>query len=145
MADVIAAIQAMGSYPWATRKVDKWAKGLGEPISASDWSEVFLDHPEFFRLSNGTWATLRWRHAYDHSYDPDRCENLSAIELKGISVNDRRDKLTKRPLEADQIEALMKTAVELHTRAIAQSQELRWWIPTVAGLVGVLIGLLAKS
>ena len=51
-----------------------------------------------------------------------------------------------------QIEALMKTAVELHSRAIAQRQENRWWLPIISalaaaifGFLGAIVGALLKS
>ena len=64
LADVIAALQIMGTYPWAKRTVDSWTKKLGEHKSGENWKEVFEDHPEFFSL-DGEWASLRWRFGYD--------------------------------------------------------------------------------
>lgn len=68
LADIIAAIQALSVYPWAGSK--KWDEKLGEPLSAKNWESLFLEHPEFFRLS-GEWTTLRLRYTYSQTYDRD--------------------------------------------------------------------------
>ena len=140
LSDVIAAIQALGSYPWASRKVDKWTKKLGDTRSAGCWDQIFEEHPEFFRL-NEDWGSLRWRHAYDRTYDAELGRELRAEEIERMSDEEKRN-LTRKPLEAGQIEALMKTAVELHSRAIAQRQENRWWLPIITALAAAIFGFL---
>ena len=153
LSDVIAALQALGSYDWATRKVERWREGLGEPISAVNWSEIFKQHPEFFRLNNGL-ATLRWRHAYDRIYAPGAKpkRELSDEELAGMSQAQKDEQLTRKPLSAEQIQALVATAVDLHSRAIAHQEEGRWWVAhatqvaiAFAGLLGVLLGAVLKG
>lgn len=140
LSDVIAAIQALGAYPWGTRKTSKWLEKLGEPLSGETWDQVFNEHPEFFRLKD-SWASLRWRHAYDRTYDADLGEELSVQRLAELSDRSRKN-LTRKPLEANQIEALMNTAVEMHSRALAQRQDTRWWWPILAGLAAGLFGFL---
>jgi hypothetical protein len=144
LADIIAAIQAMGVYPWAGRKT--WDKKLGEPLSAHNWRTLFSEHPEFFRLS-GEWITLRLRYTYDKSYDAQKHRDLSEEEISKLTP-DEKEKLTHKPLDPDQIEMLVKTAIELHDRAIAQEQERRWWIPVwlpaLVGLLGAILGALAS-
>lgn len=153
LSDVIAALQALGSYDWATRKVERWREGLGEPISAANWSEVFRQHPEFFRLNDGL-ATLRWRHAYDRIYAPGAKpkRELSDEELAGMSKAEKDEQLSRKPLSAEQIQALVATAVDLHSRAIAHREEGRWWIAhatqvvgAFAGLLGVVLGALLRG
>lgn len=56
LADVIAELQIMGTYPWAKRKVVSWTKKLGKHKSGENWKDVFEDHPEFFSL-DGEWAS----------------------------------------------------------------------------------------
>jgi len=46
LADVVAAIQVMAVYPWASRQVDAWTKKLGDTLSADSWSTVFREHPK---------------------------------------------------------------------------------------------------
>ena len=146
LSDVIAALQALGSYEWASRKVEKWHEKLGDPRSAEDWSEIFEAHPEFFRL-NGDWASLRWRHAYDRVYVPDKKRELSSDEVEQMSTAEKDEQLSRKPLTSDQIQALMTTAIDLHSRSIAHQQEGRWWVAyaiqvsvAVSGLVGVALG-----
>jgi hypothetical protein len=51
LADIITAIQVMGSYPQrVSRKLEKWEKRLGAPISAPKWDDIMKEHPEFFRI-----------------------------------------------------------------------------------------------
>lgn len=144
LADIIAALQAMGAYPYASRKFKQWEKKLGKPLSVDDheWSTLFEKHPEFFKISeDGVWATLRWRHAYDRIYDTQEKRELDADEVKSLTKEDK-DNLTRKTLTSDQIETLIKAAIELHSRAIALQQEARWWVPIVASLGGVIIGVI---
>ena len=55
LADVVAAVQVMGIYPWGSRQVDDWTKKLGKPLSADFWTTIFRQHPEFFRLTDDGW------------------------------------------------------------------------------------------
>jgi len=50
-----------------------------------------------------------------------------------------------RPFSSDRMEALMKTAMELHSRAIAYAQERRWLIPLLLGLLGVILGAVLQA
>jgi len=145
LADIIAAIQVMGAYPWASREVDSWTEKLGNPssVETGDWAELFKEHPEFFRLSDG-WASLRWRHGYDRTYDAMKGCELTATERAGLD-KEARQKLTRKPLSAEQIEALMKTAVEFHSRAIAHAQEKRWLAPLLFGLLGIVVGAVLQA
>ena len=151
LADVVAAIQVMAVYPWASRQVDAWTKKLGDTLSADRWSTVFREHPEFFRLTSDGWASLRWRHGYDRTFNANQRKELSESEYAGLNDVEKKE-LTRRPLMADQIEALLKTAVEFHTRAIAHQQERRWLLPLLFALgaalltaFGTILGSILKS
>ena len=143
LADVLAAIQIMGSYTFASRKYDSWVEKLGEPLSAKDWSVVFTQHPEFFRVSD-EWVSLRWRHGYDRTYSHEQARDLTHDEIAQLT-EDQRGKMTRKPLTSDQIEALMKTAIELHSREVAYQQERRWLTPLLFGLLGVIIGAVLQA
>jgi hypothetical protein len=151
LADVIGAIQVMGIYPWASRKAEDWVKSLGRPLSATEWPTIFKEHPEIFRFTNKGWASLRWRHGYFRTFDPKQGCEISEAQRAALKPQQQED-LTHRPLTADQIEALMKTALELHGRAIAHEKERRWLTPLLFALLGAvlvfcgaILGALIKS
>jgi hypothetical protein len=49
LADLIAAIQVLGTYKLSSRPAERWLKRLGrKPVSAETWLEIFESHPEFF-------------------------------------------------------------------------------------------------
>lgn len=53
LADVLAAIQAMGSYKYYKLPFDQRADRISGDSSAADrWRTVFEEHPEFFRLDS---------------------------------------------------------------------------------------------
>ncbi len=52
LGDVIAALQFLGQYDDYKLSVEKWTDKLATMPRSSDeksWSEVFSEHPEFFR------------------------------------------------------------------------------------------------
>jgi hypothetical protein len=143
LADVLAAIQVMGTYTFSSQKFEAWIEKLGKPLSAKDWNLVFAEHPEFFRVS-GEWVSLRWRHGYDRTFSHEQARDLTHGEIAGLT-DDQRGKLTRKPLTSDQIEALMKTAIELHSREVAHQQERRWLSPLLFGLLGVVLGAVLQA
>jgi len=142
LADVVGAIQVMGVYPWSSRKVEAWTLKLGDPLSADNWDIVFREHPEFFRLTSEEWVSLRWRHGYDRVFDSSQGKELSEAERAKLSKEEQDKLLTRRPLAADQIETLLTTAMEFHSRAIAHQQARRWLIPLLFGLITALLSFL---
>ena len=143
--DVVAAIQAMGAHPQARLGLDEWTERLRPPKSSQTWKTIFAEHPEFFVVwdPKGTSkpnAQLRWRHSYDKTYDPESKRELTAQKIKNLPQEDKQ-KLTGKPLTTDQIEALMKTAIELHGRGIADAQESRWLVPLLFGLLVAVVGI----
>lgn len=144
LANVVAALQIMGNSPWESRTVIKWEEKLGEPSKDDGWERIFKEHPEFFRLNDQGYASLRWRHGFDRIYDPSQRKELNEQELSSLS-DDNKKGLSRKPLSSDQIEALMKTAVEFHSRAIAHAQEKRWIYPLLFGLLGVIIGVVLEA
>jgi hypothetical protein len=143
LADVLAALQVMGAYTFSSRKYEDWVENLGRPVSAKEWESIFAEHPEFFRVS-GEWVSLRWRHGYDRTYSHEQVRDLTHNEIAALR-EEQQGKLTRRPLASDQIEALMKTAIELHSREIAQQQERRWLTPLLFALLGTIVGVVLQA
>lgn len=157
--DVIAAIQLLGTYPWHNSDIGVWVDRLEPPSKKTPherestirhWSAVFRQHPEFFRVDeNSGRIALRWRLAYDPSYDPRQRKELSEAE---ISLNPHMD-LSRRPLRSDQITTLLTTVIQLHSAEISRQQEKRWLLSSLltvlgailGGLLGALVGVAKKG
>lgn len=62
LADVVAAIQVMGTYKYYKLDFEGWADRIsGDSNQAEYWEKVFEEHPEFFRLdSKRKKASLVW-------------------------------------------------------------------------------------
>jgi hypothetical protein len=69
-------------------------------------------------------AALTWRSSYDKNYRADQWRELTSEEVQQLPFEER-DRLSRRPLSAEQIRALVATALEMHTHILAQQQELR--------------------
>lgn len=160
LADLITAIQVMGSYPRrVSRKLEKWEKRLGPPVSATAWHEIVKAHPEFFRIREEldeddevvkTLASLNWRWSFDKNYAPklNKILDKEEIEKNKNKPKSQRIKITKKPLDTSQIEALINTAIRLHESAHLHQRQKRWWIPiivpAITALIGAIIGFSAS-
>src|SRR5256885_413296 len=59
--DVIAALQIMGSYRQYKMSAEQWKEKIeNDPLSAETWSDVFKEHPEFFRENYNGLFSLMW-------------------------------------------------------------------------------------
>lgn len=148
LADVIAAITVMSTYPYSSLRASAWVERLDQPHSAASWLAVFRDHPEFFRVSDEAeaWASLRLRHGFDRTYSARQKRELSFQELQMINPDSEEYKdLTRRPLTPGEIESLTKTAIELHASATLHEQERRWLSPLLFGLLGVVVGTVLQA
>lgn len=137
---VLAAIQILASYDWASREASSWAEKLETVQESDDWLKVFKDHPEFFRVSQDGWVSLRWRHGYDRVYSVAAHRELTYEEVVTLSATPNGEKLTRKPLTPEQTAGLMKTAIELHGRAIAHEQERRWLTSFLFPILGAMLG-----
>jgi hypothetical protein len=147
LADVIALVQVMGAYRFANRKVENWEKTIGRPpVSAKTWMGVMDEHPEFFRLKDGL-AILVWRRAYDKTFDPDANKTYTAEELDNLEQLPEAEQpsLTRQTLAPTQITALVDSAIKMHAAAVAHSQEQRWRVPVLAGILGILLGAILNG
>ncbi len=76
-------------------------------------------HDEITPESLEPLASLTWRAVYDKNYDAEEWKTLSAEEIAKRAFEER-DRLSRRPLQAEQIQALITTALEMHTHALAE-------------------------
>lgn len=144
LADVVAALQVMGTYKFASREIQAWEKSIGRsPSSASSWLEIFSDHPEFFRIKD-KWVSLVWRRASEKTYDTRSGKEITPEEVAALPKNENL-RISRAPLSPDQVTALIEVAIKIHAQAIARRAELRWWVPVLVGAIGIAIGALIKS
>ena len=146
LADVLAAIQAMGSYKFYKLDFPGWADRIcGDPSTAESWAAVFRDHPEFFRLDpTRQRASLVWRRQHPKLYHVDEERKLTRREYASLDEAEK-PRVSRTPLSAADVQSLMASAIELHSRAIEQARERRWWIPVAASAIGGLLGALVGA
>ena len=143
LADLIAAIQVLGTYKFSSRRAEKWEKRLGRvPVSADDWKEIFRAHPEFFTLDDRNLVSLVWRRNKERNYDTQSGEILEFAEAQAMELEDPEPdakRLSRPPLTTDEISKLVDIAIDLHEREIKHQQERRWWYTAIIGGIGVLV------
>jgi hypothetical protein len=141
LGDVIAAIQAMGVYKFYKLEFKRWAERIAGDESQSDhWRAVFEQHPEFFRIDTARLkASLVLRRQRQKLYDVDKCKEISRAEASGLPQTER-DRLSRLPLTSDEIDMLIKTAIDLHARALERRQDRRWWINLGVSFLGAVAG-----
>ena len=144
LGDVLAAIQVMGTYQSDNNSPDEWEKAIGT-IREGAWSDVFMQHPEFFRTDKDNKVSLVWRRARDWRWDKQTRNKITQDEFDSWSQEQRDNRLAREPLTPEQSAKLMEIAINIQTQAIARRAELRWWVPMLAGLAGVLLGAFLKS
>ena len=149
LADVIAAIQAMGTYKFYWQDFAGWAERIsGDAAQADYWRRIFEDHPEFFRLDGDRQgAALVWRRQYPKRYHVDEERRLTVEEFLSLGEAEM-ERVSREPLSASDIRSLIDTAVGLHSRALDQQKERRWWLPlatAAAALLGGVIGAWLKG
>jgi hypothetical protein len=86
LADVIAAIQAMGTYKFYKLSFEGWADRItANKNQAFYWKNVFEQHPEFFRLDSAREkASLVWRRQYPKRFHVDLEKHLSVEKFKAL-------------------------------------------------------------
>ena len=148
LADLIAAIQVMGTYRFASRRLEKWEKRLGRnPVSASDWLTIFRQHPEFFTIQDN-FVSLVWRRSKERNYDTFERRLLSRSEAQAMAATEPEQdaiRLSRPPLDTAEISKLIDIAVSLHEREINHKQERRWWYAAVIAVAGLLAGVISRG
>jgi len=146
LADVISAIQVMGTYKFYKQDFTGWADRItGDETQAEHWQQVFEEHPEFFRLdSDRLKASLVWRRNYQKLYDVDREEKITREQFQNLN-NAEKNRISRIPLTNSYISTLLTTAIQLHSRPLEHQQDKRWWISGIVGLLGVILGASIKA
>ena len=148
LADLIAAIQVMGTYRFASRRLEKWEKRLGRnPVSAPNWLAIFRQHPEFFTIQDD-FVSLVWRRSKERNYDTFERKLLSRTEAQGMAATDPEQdatRLSRPPLDTAEISKLVDIAVSLHERGINHKQERRWWYTAAIAVVSLLVSLVSRG
>lgn len=144
--DVLAAIQVLGTYEFAARNLDKWENRLGrKPKSAESWSEVFSQHSEFFTLDDSNNIALVWRRSFKRNYDTANNIVVKGDDLDKIRADEKKpcneSRLSREPLNQQQVEHLCNLAINLHEREIQHRQEKRWWITAIIAIVVAFLSL----
>ena len=141
LGDVIAAIQALGTYRYYKRTFEGWATRIsGDKTQAAHWEGVLRDHPEFFRVSSdGKHASLVWRRQYPRRWHVDTGRRLTQDEIARLEPKEL-ERLSRDPLSAAEIQTLLSTASDLHARGLEQKSARRWWIPVVVNATAALVG-----
>lgn len=144
LADVIAAIQVMGAYKFYKLDVAGWSDRIcAQAGQVKYWEKVFAQHPEFFRFdSSRKKVSLVWRRQRPKGFNVDTEELMTNAQFKALP-SEQKERISRQPLSSDEIHSLIRTAIDIHSKAIELSQERRWWVPVVVSLVSVLVGLVA--
>jgi hypothetical protein len=143
--DVIAALHCMATDVDSTvMGSEDWGSKIGRtPISANDWHSIFLDHPEFFRISklknsDEKKASLVIRVNQLRNWYKKEGRVATAQEMGRFSANQALTELAFPVLSADQIQFLTETAISLHETELNRIEKRRWWQSIVVSGVSIL-------
>ncbi len=153
LADVIAAIQVLATYKFYKLDFAGWERRItGGTREPAHWRRIFEQHPEFFRLNQEqTGASLVIRRAHQKLYDVDRETVISRSEYQALNADQKR-RISRAPLSPDEIATLIRTATDLHARALEDQKASRWWLPVLtagiaaaSGIAGAIVGATLKG
>lgn len=147
LADVIAAIQVMSTYKFYKLDFGGWSMRItGVESNADYWKNVFIEHPEFFRLnSDQQKVSLVWRRSYQRNFHVDMQQILTSEQVKNLPEIEKSTRLSRSPLTNGDTATLISTAIDLHSRAIASEQEKRWLVPSLITILAVCLGAILKA
>jgi len=150
LSDIIAAIQVMATYRFYKLDIKEWSRRIsGNDKFHFHWKQVFEEHSEFFRFNDtNDKVSLVWRRSKQRRFHVDIKKELSIKELDELDEETKSSRLTRTPLSSSDIETLISTAIDLHSRALENKKDERWWIiplvSSLSGIVGVIVGSLLK-
>lgn len=147
LADIIAAIQVMGTYKFYKLDFSGWSKRItGLESNADYWKNVFEEHPEFFRLNNEQQkVSLVWRRSYQRNFHVDKEKILTRAEVNDLPSAEKNTRVSRAPLTNSDTATLISTAVDLHSRAIESEKEKRWLLPSLVTVLAVCLGAILKA
>lgn len=123
LADVFALIQVLALHEYAHRSESGLLEELQRaPASASTWTDIARQHPEFFRVRPTG-------------------ENVVSLLARHVA---RREDEGRPPLDGGQVKELLASAVTLHDRQVDQSRAWRIWLPLIGVLVGAGLTVIAS-
>lgn len=141
LADVVAAIQVMGTYRVCKLEIGEWASRLS-PEKGGDnithWENVFSEHREFFFIENGR-ACLLLRKSIPKLYHI-KDQREYGYEMYDASTKEQQEFFTNRPLNSDEVSDLVKVAISMHESSISMAREIRWLTIPLIGIFGIIIG-----
>ena len=158
LANVIAAIQAMSVADRPSATLNRWVAELEaseeltseqldqSPIKFAErkkWQTVFEQHPEFFKtytLRGEPRVLLRWR--YSESIKTEANDAPNGKSPAGNKADDGTAAPSK-PLNADQIQVLINTAIGMHAKEIESERSPDKFRPLLMAIIGAALGTLA--
>jgi hypothetical protein len=173
LANVIAAIQAMGVADRPSGTLNRWVAELegseeltSEQLEQSPkfaerkkWQTVFEQHPEFFKsytLRGEPRVLLRWRYAEslkseangaangkDSQKDSEEDDGEDEPKDKPKDKPVSKTEPPSKPLSADQIQVLINTAIEMHAKEVAGEQNPDKFRPLYMAVIGAALGTVA--
>lgn len=115
--DVLAAVQFLATYEdYDLTAADFRKKVATNPKSAADWGEVFAEHPEFFRQSEG---------GADYSL---------VLRRARAKTDDRH----RPPLSSSELSMLFDAAIHLQKQELEMRRERRAFLPIILTAIGVI-------
>lgn len=134
LADVLALIQIL-AYGFNTSRSDE---GLlrdfkNKPVSAAKWTDIGLDHPEFFRVRDRKGKS-----------ESKRVSLVARFILPYEAVDGDEEDEEKRPkLDPVIVNKLMELAVDIHDRQVSQSEKWKVVIPMIVAIIGATASIVA--
>lgn len=120
LTDVIALIQVLGLDKRGHRGEDGLKEELqGPPKSSISWTNIVLEHPEFFRV------------------DQSKQHGISLIARHVTEPNANG----VRELSHDLIKKLIEIAIELHDRQKDRADNWKTWLPVIAVIIAGLLNI----
>jgi hypothetical protein len=167
LANVIAAIQILGVADRSWGTLQRWVAELEAseeltpdqldqmPIKFAErkkWATVFEQHPEFFKVytvRGEQRVLLRLRYAQSvNSHKQDEFAALANLVNKEKADSSKTettadDTTSSKPLSPDQMQVLIKTAMDLHDRAVEAERPPDRFRPFLMATIGAVLGTLA--